>query len=266
MTEQENPQWQAPPPPEHIPQPDPPQMSEAATLFNIFIEPGKTFEDLRRKPRFIIASLVIAILVTGFGWGLYLKVGDDGMRRFLDEQFDKNPQTQNLSKDDRAKAMQLQLTIMTVVRYALPIFVLISLLLGGLVYWGSAKAFGGTGNFLHGLSVFVYSSFPPAVITMLASYVVLALKSVDDIDIAASQRGVLHANPSILIDGKAMPVVATLLATLDVFQIWGWVLAAIGLRIANKLSSGSAWAIVIIFALLGIVWRLVQAYFSGNPS
>ena len=64
-----------------------------------------------------------------------------------------------------------------------------------------------------------------------------------------------------------MPVLTTVLATFDLFTIWGWILAAIGLRITNRLSSGSAWAIVLIFALIG---SRVKGYwlpvFSGNPS
>ena len=50
------------------------------------------------------------------------------------------------------------------------------------------------------------------------------------------------------------------------FMIWGWVLAAIGLRICNRISSGSAWAIVIIFALIGLMVRVVLAFVSGNPT
>ena len=47
-------EWQEPPPPEDLKQiENPPQMSEVETLGNIFIEPGRTFEDLRRKPRFL---------------------------------------------------------------------------------------------------------------------------------------------------------------------------------------------------------------------
>jgi len=134
------------------------------------------------------------------------------------------------------------------------------------LYWGGAKAFGGTGNFLHGLSVWVYSSLPPAVLSTVGSFIVLAVKSVDDIDVATSQRGMLHANPSFLVDGKAMPVVATILGTFDLFFIWGWVLAAIGLRIVFKLSSGSAWAIVLIFALVGTAFRLIGAIFSGTAN
>jgi hypothetical protein len=65
------------------------------------------------------------------------------------------------------------------------------------------------------------------------------------------------------LDVKAQPVLAAILSSIDVFQIWGWILAAIGLRITNKLSSGSAWAIVIIFALIGVLMKVVGAFFSS---
>ncbi|MEP6850211.1 MAG: hypothetical protein ABI999_15235, partial [Acidobacteriota bacterium] len=84
------------------------------------------------------------------------------------------------------------------------------------------------------------------------------------IDVAASQRTVLHANLGFLIDGKGMPVLGTLLSTVDIFFIWGWILAAIGLRITNRLSSSSAWTLTIIIALIGIAFRVIGALFSGN--
>lgn len=243
---------------------DPPQMSEAATLGGIFFEPGRTFEDLRRKPRFIIASIIIALLVTAYGFGLYYKVGDAGFRRFGAEQLDRNPQTQGLTAAQKSDAIDLQMKIGAGVRYGMPILVFITLLIGGLIYWLGSKAFGGTGGFLHGLSVWVYSSLPPAVVAMIANFIILAFKSVDEIDIAASQRGVVTANPSFLMDGKANPVLATVIATFDLFFIWGWILAAIGLRITNRISSGSAWALVLILALVGIAFRVIGALFSGT--
>jgi hypothetical protein len=242
-----------------------PRMSEVSTLANIFFEPGNTFEDLRRKPRFIMALVLISLLVTAYGLGVYYKVGEAGVRRFITEQIDRNPRTESLSAEQKTGAVDMQMKIQGVVRYAMPVFVAVSLLLGGLLYWLAAKAFGGTGNFLHGLSVFLYSSIPPTVIAMIANFIILAFKSADDIDIAASQRGLVHANPGILLDGKTMPVLATLVGTLDIFMIWGWILAAIGLRITNRLSSSSAWAIVLIFALIGTTFRVVGAVFSGNP-
>ncbi|MBC7901084.1 MAG: YIP1 family protein [Saprospiraceae bacterium] len=253
------------PPSEHIVG-DPPQMSEVATLGNIFFEPGNTFEDLRRKPRFIIGSIIIALLVTAYGFALYYKVGDQGYRRFAAEQMDKSPQTQGMSAEQKSDAIDLQMKIGAGVRYGMPILVFISLLIGGLLYWLGAKAFGGTGTFLHSLSVWVYSTLPPAIVGMIANVVILFFKSVDEIDIGASQRGVVTANPSFLMDGKASPVLATVIATFDLFFIWGWILAAIGLRITNRISSGSAWAIVLILALVGTALRVIGALFSGNVS
>jgi hypothetical protein len=243
-----------------------PQMSEVATLGNIFIEPGRTFEDLKRKPRFIMAGVIVSLLIAGYAWGLYYKVGDAGMRDFTSEQLDKNPQTASLQGEARKSAIDMSLMIQTGVRYAVPVFVFISLFIGGLIYFAGAKAFGGSGGYMHALSVWVYSSLPPTVVGMIANFIVLAFKSTDDISIGASQRGVLHANPSILVDGATHPVLATFLATFDVFFIWGWILAAIGLRVTNRLSSGAAWGVVILLAVIGTLFRLGMAFLGGNPA
>ncbi len=267
MEAEERSEWQAPPPPERIEvEQEQPQMSEVATLANIFFEPGATFEDLKRKPRFILASIIIALLTTAFAFGIAYKVGDEGMRRFMNETFDKNPQTASMSAEQRSQAIEMQLTISKYSRFALPIIMFIMILLGGLLYWLGAKAFGGTGNFLHGVSVWVYSWLPPLVVGMLANFIALIFKSADDIDIASSQRGIVQANPSFLFGADASPVLVTLVSVLDLFAIWGWVLAAIGLRITNRLSSGSAWAVVLILALIGITMRVFFAFIGGAPA
>lgn len=257
--------WQAPPPPEKITV-EQPEMSELATLGNIFLEPGRTFEDLKKKPRFLIAGIIISLMVTAFAFGIAYKVGDEGMRSFIQQQMEKNPQVASMSAEQKASAVNMQMTISSFVRYALPVIVLIGLAIGGLFYWLGAKAFGGTGNFLHGLSVWIYSMFPPTVVSMVANYIILFFKSADDIDLANSQRGVVPSNLGFLFGPETSAVLVTLISVLDLFAIWGWVLAAIGLRISNRLSSGSAWAIVLIFALVGVTFRVIGAYFSGNPS
>ena len=243
-----------------------PQMSEVATLGNIFFEPGNTFEDLRRKPRFILATIIISLLFTAYGFALYYKVGDKGVREFVVEQIDRSPQAASMSSEQKSSYVDMQVTISTVVRYIMPIMVAISLFIGALLYWAAGKAFGGTGNLLHAWSVWVYSSLPPMVVAMIANFIVLAFKSTSEIDLATSQRGVIHANPAYFIDGKASPVLATIVGTLDLFMIWGWVLAAIGLRITNRISSAAAWGIVIIFALIGLFLRVLGAFMSGNPT
>jgi hypothetical protein len=255
-----------------VPPPPPPsetkeeaQISEVGTLGTIFIEPEDTFKDLKRKPRFIIAGIIMALLVFAYTYGLVMKVGDAGMRTFIEEQIDKNPQTEGLSKEQKQNAVDLQMKISTYSRFAVPVFVFISFLIGGLLYWLGAKAFGGTGSFMQNLSVWIYAGFPPLVVSMIANFIVMMFKSADEIDLAASQRGLIHANLGFFV-GKEHSIIGTFLNTFGVFEIWGWILAAIGLSVVNKLSKGAAWTIVILIVLIGLGFRLVGAMFSGNAS
>jgi hypothetical protein len=204
-------------------------------------------------------------LVSAYTFGVAMKVGDEAMRSFIAEQFDKNPAAANMDKDAKERAIDLQVKISTYSRFAVPIFVIISFLIGGLLYWLGGKAFGGTGTFGGNLSVWIYSSFAPAVVAMIANFIVLMLKSADDIDLAASQRGVIHANLGFFV-GKEHPFIGTFLNTFDVFAIWGWILAAIGLSVVNKMSKASAWTLIILIVIIGLAFRMIGAYFSGNAS
>lgn len=268
INEQEENAWQPPPLPEEIvaEEKEEPEMSELATLGNIFIEPGRTFEDLRRKPRFIIAAVIICLLSTAFIIAFQQKMGQERYDRFFAEQIEKNPQAGSMDAAAKEQAISINRTILKVVTYALPIFILISFALGALLYWLGVKAMGGTISFFQSVSVWVYSSFPPTLVSLVANFVILFIKSPDDIDIAASQRGLVNANPSAFIGGTDMPVLTTLISTLDIFAIWGIVLAVIGLHKVGKISKGSAFAIVFILVLIGIAYRVISALISGVPS
>jgi hypothetical protein len=170
-----------------------------------------------------------------------------------------------MSKEQKDQIVQQQSSpIFKAIGYvAVPIVFVIMFLLGGLLYWLGANAMGGSARFLHGVSVWVYSSLPPTIVLMLANFLVLFLKSPEDIDIMRSQSGLVQANPSFFIDSKAQPVLAALLATIDLFAIWGWILAAIGLQQVAKISSGAAWGVVLIIALVGVTARVVMALLFG---
>lgn len=259
----ENREWQEPPLPEEIKaETEQPQMSEGATLGNIFIEPGRTFEDLRRKPRFLLAGLIIIIAVTAFNALFIQKVGYE---RLVRERLESNERIQQMPADQKEKLIEQQSgTIAKTIGYiAPPIVFIVIFLIGGLLYWLGANAMGGNARFLHGLSVWVYSSLPPTVLFILANLLVLMLKSVDEIDLSTAQSGLVQANPSMFINAKEMPALAAALSAFDLFAIWGWVLAAIGLQKVAKISSGAAWAIVLILGLVGVAIKVVMALIFG---
>ena len=99
MEEQNSTEWQQPPLPEEIKEEEnPPQMSEAATLGSIFFEPGKTFEDMRRKPRFLLAGIVIIIVVSAFQVLFLQKVGYENILKATNRS-----QSAGRTDDERAK-------------------------------------------------------------------------------------------------------------------------------------------------------------------
>lgn len=261
--EENNVQWQEPPPSEQIKKvEEEPQMSEVATLGNIFFEPGRTFEDLRRKPRFLMAGVIILVLITLFQVLFIQKVGYE---RLIRARIEASPQTQQLSKEQIDQIIEQQSSpVFKGISYAAaPVVIAIVFLLGGLIYWLGANAMGGSASFLHGLSVWIYSSLPPTLLFVLANIIVLFLKSVDDMDLSSAQSGMVQANPAFFIDAKAQPVLAAVLSSFDLFAIWGWILAAIGLQKIAKISSGAAWAIVLILGLVGITGRVLMAFLFG---
>lgn len=264
MQEQNTPEWTPPPPPEKIVGDETAQMSEMATLGNIFIEPGRTFEDLRRKPRFVAAAIIMAIMITAFTFAVYQKVGEQRMRDFAAEQMDKNPQASSMTGEAKTSAIDLSMTIGMVARYAMPLIIMIVFLIGGLIYWLSSKVFGGSGGFLHALSTWLYASFPPAVVGIIASFISLIFKDADMIDIAATQSGsgFLPSSLAFFVDAKAMPMAGAFLGMFDLFLIWGWALAIIGLQKVMKLSAGSAWAITLILAVVQLLFKLLGAAFQ----
>jgi len=259
MTEENPPEWEAPPPPEKIVD-DPPQISEAAMIGNIFLEPSNVFRDQRRKPRFILGGLLVIICVSIFQIAFVEKFGLENIVR---ARFESSKRTQDLPADQKDKMIAQQSgSVAKYVTYAVtPVVIVIAFFLGGLIYWGGSKAMGGDGGYLSTVAVWIWASVPPTLIFLIGNMIVLFLKSADDIDLATSQGGLLKANLGFFIDQKSMPVVAALLGSIDFFAIWGWILAAIGLQKVAKISSGAAWTVVLIVALVKVGFTVLGALF-----
>lgn len=238
------------------------EMSEPATLGNIFIEPGPTFADLRRKPRFIMAGLIIIVLFSLFQISFIQKYGFENI---VKAQLEANERVQQMPADQKEQLIQQQTSpIIKYVTYgATPLVLIIVFLVGGLILWASTLALGGTAKYLHGVSVWVYSSFPPAVISLIVNFIVMFLKPVEDVDLANSQGGLVKANPTFFMNVSDTPVLATVLGAFDLFAIWGWILVAIGLQKVARVSAGSAWGIVIVLFLLQLAARTIAALLFG---
>lgn len=264
MTE-DNQGWQEPPLPvvPQVEEKEVPQMSLIQTLTDIFFSPGEVFEDLRRKPfpRLIYPLILCAVLIAAFTFSLNQKLGPE---RIIKEQLkskwmEQVPEEAKKKMLDDAKNTTTTRTLIT--SSISGIVFLIVFVIIGLVYWGGGLAFGGSGNFWHGLATVAYSSFPPLLVAMVASLIILYFKAPEDISFFDSQSGLLKLNPGLFIDASS--VVKALFTRFDLMAIWGLILGKIGFEKVFKVSSGSAWLFSIIIWLIGTAFAVVGGMLAG---
>lgn len=243
-----------------------PAMSTPSTLANIFFEPSATFDALRERPRFLVAALIILALFVTFYFLLTQKLGLETMARAQIE-------AQTPDMDPAQREQQIQMVSSPVVR-AITIasfpLVFAAIFAGGAgLYLLGVTMAGKAISYKQALSVWVYSSFAPFVLAMIGNVLVLFISPPDDnaaIAQAANRMNLVHANPGVLVDATASPVLATALGALDLFAFFGLFLAALGLRRVARLSRGAAWGVVIAVYLFAVVIRIGMAFAFGRAS
>lgn len=239
-----------------------PVMSTPETLANIFFEPAETFSALRERPRFLVAGLIIlalALIVTAL---LMQKVN---FSEFMIAQMEKNPQAAQMTPEQKEQAIGFWTgPIGKVMTYVMPVVGTVVIFAAGAgLYMLAVMLMGGKLSYKQALSVWVYSSFPPAILGGILAAVILFLKPAEEIDLNKSGAGLAVTNLGALIN-PASNVLRAALSWFDLFTFFGMFLAAVGLRKVGKISSGSAWTIVIAMWFIGLVFSVARAALFGR--
>jgi Yip1 domain len=259
-----------------VPRPDsgtdaPPPLPPADSIARAFYEPESLFKNLRYHPRWLAAFLVIA-LVSGVYVVAYsqrlgpVKMASDIVERRI---------ASGLIPEDKIDSYRMQSAARAVREGVLPkiaaplvdisLRFIFMLFVAGLLLLG-VLAFGGRLNFWQALSVAVYSALPPVVIERLLSLVLLYIKSPDEMETLRVQKGLARADLGLLfsVTEPGQPYLYThpyfyaAGSLVGLFSLYRWWLTATGLHhTGEKLSKGSAWAIVLMLWFLGVIVSLI---------
>jgi hypothetical protein len=251
-----NQQWQPPPPPPLEPAAEPagPDMSTPSTLTGIFFEPGRVFEALRTRPRFLVAGLVLLVLTIGVTALVYQRVD---MNQYIRDKMERNPRNASQTEEQKELGVKIGKIAGAV---GIPASVPFTIAAGAALYLLGVMAFGGSISYKKSLAVWVYSSLPPAIFGTIVAVLVMFLKSADTLD----PEHLLVTNPGAFMNSDSSPVLVALLGQFDLLKFYGLFLAAIGLRKIAKLSSGSAWGVVIVFYLIRAIMAVSAAAIFGG--
>jgi hypothetical protein len=240
---------------------DAPVMSTPATLSGIFLEPGRTFEALRERPRFLVAAVILVILSVAITLLIFNKID---YAAFMREQITKGPNGDKMTPEQVDRAVGFYTgPIGKVLIYVFPVVgTAVVIAAGAGLYLLGSMLMSGKLRFKQALSVWTYSSFAPSVLATIVTAIVVLITPADEIN-PAQQGGLVRANLSIIPHGES-PALGALLGSVDLFALYGLYLAALGMRKMGKLSSGSAWTIALGLWLVGVLLKVGWAAAFGK--
>jgi hypothetical protein len=239
-------------------------MSTPATLTGIFFEPGRTFEALRERPRFLAAAIIIVLFSVVITFLIFNKID---YAAFMRDQITKGPRGDQMTPEQVDTAVGFWTgPIGKVVIYVFPVIgAAVFIAAGGALYLLGSMLMGGKLRYKQALSVWTYSSFAPSVLGTLAALVVVLITPAEDIN-PSQPGGIVRANLGVILPHGSSPTLAALLGSFDLFSFYGLYLAALGLRKVGKMSSGSAWTVAIGLWLLGLLLKVGWAAAFGKAS
>jgi hypothetical protein len=232
-------------------------ISPIGRILGIFFSPKATFEDIVRKPNWLLPTALIVLfslaaviaLNSHFSW-----------RDYISQQIEKSPRASQLSAEQKAQQVEVSAKYSPVFAYifglAIPI---LGLLVIALVLWGAFNVMAGAGaDFQTSLAVVSHAVIPASVIGTILFVTVLFLKPVGMFDL----DNPVATNVAALLPEDSSKWLVALGKNIDLLELWKLVLLSIGFAAVNpkKLKGGRAFNIVLGVFLIYLVLRVGIAF------
>ncbi len=208
-----------------LPVTESPALSQVERVVDTFIEPSKTFHDIRRNRSWWLPFLILSLLsycfmgvtVTRVGWPtLASNVIKNNPK--AEEQMAQN------TPEQRERAMSMTRTSMQVATVASPAIILLSSAFFALLLWcGFSFVLGGSTDFRSMFAVAMYAWLPTAFVSILGIVTVLVADPQ-----AFNLSMPAPTNLGYFLDLDSAAWLRSLASSLDVFYLWALVLAGYG--------------------------------------
>lgn len=243
--------------------PAPAPMSEGARLAGIFFEPSNVFQNLRAHPRWLVAFLLITAISYGYSLAFQRRVTPERIVEFttgkiVESGFLPPEQAERMKADQIEAAKSPAQMAAGAFSTFTSIFVITAIIAA--LYMLAVMLFGGRIGYWQALSVAAYAALPAVIIDKVLSFVILYLKSPDDVHPLLGQNTLVTDNLGALVTPAQNPVIFSLASAIGVLSFYRLWLLATGLRHGSeRLSKGGAWGIAIIFWLIVVLFYVAMS-------
>jgi len=232
-------------------------ISSFGRLIGTLFSPKATFEDIVRKPTWVLPTALIVVfsflgaiaLNSHFNW-----------REYISQQIEKNSRASQLSTEQKEQQIEVSAKYSPIAAYAFGLILPVAgLLVISLVLMGAYNLLAAVGvNFKTSLSIVSHALFPAAVVGTILFTTVLFLKPVGMFDL----DNPVATNLAALFPDDAAKWLVALGKNVDLLEIWKLVLLAIGFAAVNprKLKPGRSFIIVLSVFLVYVILRVGIAF------
>jgi hypothetical protein len=234
--------------------PTPGPISPFGRLFGVLFNPKATLQDIASRPAAswvlpLVLMVVLGLVISGL---LNKKVDWESFAR---QQAERSSRFAQLPEAQKQQAVSRQARISPYVSYAVgllrfPVIVLIA----SVLYLGAFNMFSGASlRFGQAFAITTYANAGPGLIASLLIIITLAVKAHGDVNpetMLASHLGAFMSS-----DVPAWQ--RALGSSIELFDLWGNVLAAVGFTIASPRKISKAGAFGTVFGLW-LLWILIK--------
>jgi hypothetical protein len=198
------------------------QMSGFSRMINVLFSPGKTFEDIVRKPSWALPVIVLTVLSIAVSYGINQKVN---WREFMSQQIEKSPQASQLSAEQKEQRIEGGAKVSPIFTYCIGVLgPIVFVLVFALVFWGAYALLGGAStNFGTSMAIASHSTMTGLISSPLLLLVIF-LKQPGTLDL----ENPLASNLAAVLPDDAAKWLVALCKSFDVFTFWTLILIAIG--------------------------------------
>ena len=226
-------------PPAPSPEPPKPSMSAISRIFGVFFSPKATFEDIVRRPGWLLPVALLTVFSVAVSFGINQRVN---WREFMAQQIEKNPSASQLSAEQKEQRIEGGAKISPIFTYCVgfagPIFFAVVI---GLIMWGAYSLMGGIStNFSTAMGITSHA-FVTGLISSPLFLLILYLKPYNTVDL----ENPVAANLAAVLPEDSAKWLVTLCKSVDIFTFWTLILVAIGFAAVNprKLKGAKPYAI-----------------------
>jgi hypothetical protein len=233
-----------------------PSLSPFARVVGVFFTPKSTFEDIVRRPSWVLAVALTTILSIAVSFCINQRIN---WREFMSQQIDKNPRAAQMSADQKQQQIEGGAKFSPPFTYAIGLCgPILATLIIALVMWGAYSLLGGAStNFSTAFGITAHA-FLTGLVSSPLFILILYLKPYGTADL----ENPIAANLAALLPEDSAKWLVALCKSFDLFTFWTLILLAIGFAAVNprKLKGAKPYTIAFSVWAAYVVCRVGWAF------